>query len=57
MKINRKLLDRRSGEDRRVIYDIDYFSMGNPERRKFSRRIQKNERRKNWPGYSILEQS
>ncbi len=47
MKTNRKLLDRRSGEDRRIIYDIDYFLAENPERRKFSRRIQKNDRRKN----------
>ena len=39
-------LDRRSGEDRRQAYDIDYFAEGGIERRKGDHRRQPKERRK-----------
>jgi hypothetical protein len=39
-------LDRRSGDDRRQIYMIDYFSAGNPERRTGKERRDEVERRK-----------
>lgn len=38
-------LDRRSGEDRREAYLIDYFSKGEPERRDAKERRDKTERR------------
>jgi hypothetical protein len=38
-------LDRRSGEDRRDFYLVDYFAAGGPERRKNSDRRRMNERR------------
>jgi hypothetical protein len=38
-------VDRRSGEDRREIYDLDYFEQGGPERRKKSERRKAHERR------------
>jgi hypothetical protein len=39
-------LDRRSGEDRREAYDINYFADGGAERRKGDDRRQPNERRR-----------
>lgn len=44
-KKDRRLLDRRSGEDRRRIYSIDYFTEGGAERRKSGERRQRGERR------------
>ena len=38
-------LDRRSGEDRRAVYSLDYFLKGNPDRRSGEERRMKNERR------------
>jgi hypothetical protein len=38
-------LDRRSGEDRRDVYLVDYFAMGGPERRTHRERRRKTERR------------
>ena len=40
-------LDRRSGEDRREAYSIDYFTDGGAERRRRDARRQPKERRKN----------
>jgi hypothetical protein len=39
-------LDRRSGEDRRAIYLIDYFSAGGMERREMKERRNPKERRR-----------
>lgn len=39
-------MDRRSGEDRRQVYDSDYFDENGSERRKRKDRRQKKERRK-----------
>ncbi|MFO7760368.1 MAG: hypothetical protein ACQES8_03750 [Thermodesulfobacteriota bacterium] len=42
-------LDRRSGEDRRRVYDLDYFNNGGIERRHHhQRRKASSERRKGW---------
>jgi hypothetical protein len=38
-------MDRRSGEDRRVVYDSDYFENSGVERRHGGDRRQKGERR------------
>ncbi|MFO7716859.1 MAG: hypothetical protein R6V78_20675 [Desulfosarcina sp.] len=38
-------LDRRSGQDRRQTYDIDYFADGGPERRQDKDRRENRERR------------
>lgn len=38
-------LDRRTGEDRREIYLLDYFFNSNPDRRSYLERRSKNERR------------
>ncbi len=38
-------VDRRSGDDRRAVYDSDYFDTGGPERRTGYERRQKDERR------------
>jgi hypothetical protein len=38
-------LDRRSGEDRREVYDADYFENGGQERRKEKDRRKSGERR------------
>lgn len=40
-----KLVDRRSGEDRRQSYSLDYFENGGVERRISGERRQKGERR------------
>ena len=39
-------VDRRSGDDRRQIYDADYFQNGGSERRGGKERRQDDERRK-----------
>ncbi|MEJ2164544.1 MAG: hypothetical protein P8X90_03375 [Desulfobacterales bacterium] len=39
-------VDRRSGEDQRVGYDLDYFTEGGKERRNGKERRRKGERRK-----------
>ena len=44
---NDPFIDRRSGEDRRVAYDLDYFQNGGIERRKGTDRRQQDERRGN----------
>jgi hypothetical protein len=44
----RSLLDRRSGEDRRKAYSLDYFLNGGVERRKGLERRRAPERRKDW---------
>jgi hypothetical protein len=38
-------VDRRSGDDRRAVYDSDYFESGGIERRQGMDRRQQNERR------------
>jgi hypothetical protein len=43
---NDPYLDRRSGEDRREVYDIDYFADGGAEKRKRDERRKPKERRK-----------
>ena len=40
--------DRRSGEDRRKVYSLDYFSQGGIERRTGNERRHQHERRKAW---------
>jgi len=46
---NRKTgLDRRSDEDRRSIYSLDYFAQGGLERRIKKERRKLTERRKGW---------
>jgi len=40
------MLDRRCEEDRRQVYDADYFENGGVERRKGKERRQQGERRK-----------
>ena len=50
-KKNRSLFDRRSGQDRRKAYNIDYFLDGGTERRNSStgdRRTEGRDRRKDW---------
>lgn len=44
---NDPLEDRRSGEDRRIAYDLDYFQEGGMERRAALERRQDSERRDN----------
>jgi hypothetical protein len=48
IKDDRKIdpfLDRRSGDDRREAYDLDYFHDGGEERREGTERRQSDERR------------
>lgn len=45
VRIRDPYLDRRSGEDRRVVYDSDYFENGGMERRHGEDRRQSDERR------------
>ena len=45
-RISDPYVDRRSGEDRRQIYDADYFQNGGLERRSGKERRQPHERRK-----------
>jgi len=44
----RSLVDRRSGEDKRKRYSLDYFTDGGEERRKGKERRQSEERRSGW---------
>ena len=45
----RSIQDRRSSEDRRKAYDLNYFVNGGVERRKMpERRLRKDDRRKGW---------
>lgn len=44
----RSRLDRRSGEDRRKAYSLDYFLNGGLERRKGGERRKSGERRADW---------
>ena len=46
--VKRSFVDRRSGEDKRKSYNLDYFVAGGNERRKGSERRQGNERRFGW---------
>ena len=48
MRLNDPFIDRRSGEDRRYTYDIDFFFKGGRERRSGKERRQQGERRKHW---------
>ena len=45
-RISDPYVDRRSGEDRRQVYDADYFQNGGLERRSGKERRQHYERRK-----------
>jgi hypothetical protein len=47
-RISDPYIDRRSGEDRRQVYDADYFQNGGKERRSGKERRQQNERRKSY---------
>jgi hypothetical protein len=47
-EIKRASIDRRSGEDCRVVYNLDYFRNGGLERRKGKDRRTKGERRFGW---------
>jgi hypothetical protein len=46
--LRRALVDRRSGEDNRKWYSLDYFTDGGAERRKGRERRQSGERRSAW---------
>jgi hypothetical protein len=46
--LRRSLVDRRSGEDKRRLYSLDYFTDGGEERRKGRERRQSGERRSAW---------
>ena len=46
--VKRSLVDRRSGDDERNRYSIDYFTDGGKERRKGKERRQSEERRSGW---------
>ena len=46
-RISDPYIDRRSGEDRRQVYNADYFQNGGKERRSGKERRQQSERRKN----------
>ena len=41
-------IDRRSGDDRRKVHNLNYFIRGGVERRKFKERRSQVERRKTW---------
>ena len=45
-RISDPYVDRRSGEDRRQVYDADYFQNGGLERRSGKEQRQHHERRK-----------
>jgi hypothetical protein len=47
-RISDPYVDRRSGEDRRQVYDADYFLNDGLERRSGRERRQNDERRKNY---------
>jgi hypothetical protein len=46
--VKRSPIDRRSGEDKRKRYNLDYFTDGGEERRKGKERRQSEERRSGW---------
>jgi hypothetical protein len=46
--MRRALVDRRTGEDKRMRYSLDYFTDGGEERRKGRERRQSGERRSAW---------
>ena len=46
--VKRSLVDRRSGDDKRKRYSLDYFTEGGEERRKGKERRQSGERRSGW---------
>jgi hypothetical protein len=46
--LRRALIDRRTGEDKRMRYSLDYFTEGGEERRKGRERRQSGERRNAW---------
>jgi hypothetical protein len=46
VRISDPYVDRRSGEDRRQVYDADYFQNGGKERRSGKERRRHYERRK-----------
>jgi hypothetical protein len=46
--MRRALVDRRTGEDKRKRYSLDYFTDGGEERRKGRERRQTGERRSAW---------
>ena len=46
--MRRSLVDRRSGEDKRKRYSLDYFTDGGEERRRGRERRQSGERRSAW---------
>ena len=48
ISVRRSAIDRRSGEDKRKRYNLDYFTDGGPERRKGKERRQSEERRSGW---------
>ena len=47
-EVKRAPVDRRSGQDRRKSYSLDYFAHGGIERRKGKERRQGGERRSEW---------
>jgi hypothetical protein len=48
LMVTRSKLDRRSGDDRRKAYDLDYFLNGGVERRSWKERRTNAERRTGW---------
>jgi len=44
----RSPIDRRSSEDKREAYSLDYFIDGGDERRKYTERRRSEERRMDW---------
>lgn len=46
--MRRSPIDRRSGEDERKLYSLDYFTGGGQERRRGKERRQCDERRSTW---------
>ena len=46
--VRRSPVDRRSGEDERKLYNLDYFTDGGEERRKGKERRESGERRSGW---------
>lgn len=46
--VKRSVVDRRTGEDKRLRYNLDYFMEGGQERRNGKERRQSGERRRGW---------
>ena len=46
--VKRSYIDRRSGEDKRKAYNLDYFFGGGEERRRRRERRMLGERRRSW---------